>query len=79
MRAVGIDPDALPAKPDRSYDAADTGPKRWKEIWAAGQSVVGSHAIEPTADIVARLETEYHEALRAAAQRADRDARWWQS
>lgn len=79
LRASGIDPDALPDKPERSYDAGDAGPKRWKEIWAAGQSVVGSHAVEPTADIVARLDAEYHAALEATARRATRDAGWWRA
>lgn len=73
LRAAGLDPDALPEKPSRSYDAADNGPRRWKEIWAAGQSVVGCTAIEPTATIVERLEDEYHAALASAQQRAIRD------
>jgi len=71
MRAAGMDPDAPTGAPKRNYDASDDAPKRWKDIWAAGQGVGASHAIEPVADIVAQLEREYRVALRQMAARLD--------
>jgi nitronate monooxygenase len=67
LRAAGLDPDALPATPDRSYDAAGADARRWKELWSAGQGVGASRAIEPAATIVAALEREYRAALADAA------------
>jgi nitronate monooxygenase len=69
LRAAGLDPDALPDKPNRDYDTANSEARRWKTIWSAGQGVGASQAIEPVAAIVAQLEREYREALRDAAAR----------
>lgn len=43
--------------------------KAWKGIWGAGQGVGGISAVEPAADIIARLAREYAEA-RAALDRS---------
>lgn len=69
LRAAGLDPDALPDKPHRDYDTANSEARRWKTIWSAGQGVGASQAIEPVAAIVAQLEREYREALAEAAAR----------
>lgn len=69
LRAAGLDPDALPAKPERDYDTANSGARRWKTIWSAGQGLGASRAVEPVADIVSQLEREYREALDEAAAR----------
>jgi nitronate monooxygenase len=69
LRAAGLDPANLPATPKRGYDASNDGPRRWKDIWAAGQAVDASTAVEPVAVIVAQLEREYRDALRATAAR----------
>lgn len=72
LRAAGLDPDHLPeTPPQRGYDASNDGPKRWKDLWAAGQGVGASKAIESVADIVQQLEAEYRDALRAMAARLD--------
>lgn len=42
-------------------------PKRWKDIWSAGHSVTGIHELLPVAELVDRLEVEYHEARAATA------------
>lgn len=63
--ANGMDLDALASPAARNYDSSGDGNKRWKDIWAAGQGLQTIHAIEPVADVVDRLETEY----RAAAAR----------
>jgi nitronate monooxygenase len=69
LRAAGLDPDALPDKPNRDYDTANSEARRWKTIWSAGQGVGASQAVEPVAAIVAQLEREYREALADAAAR----------
>lgn len=63
LRNQGYDPDNMPAAPDRDYDSRNSGAKRWKDLWAAGQGVGSVKAIEPAAAIAARLETEYFAAL----------------
>ena len=69
LRAAGLDPDSLPAKPELSYDASNGGAKRWRDIWAAGQGVGASRAIEPVAQIVDQVDAEYREALAQACAR----------
>ena len=72
MRAAGMDPDAPADAPKRNYDASKEAPKRWKDIWAAGQGIGASTAIEPVAQIVAQLEQEYLATLRQMADRLNR-------
>ena len=72
MRAAGMDPDAPAEAPKRDYDTSKESPKRWKDIWAAGQGIGTSRAIEPVADIVAQLEREYSAALQQMAARLER-------
>lgn len=69
LLAAGLDPDNLPEAPKRGYDTSNDGPKRWKDLWAAGQGVDASRAIEPVAAIVDQLEREYRAALAAMAAR----------
>lgn len=64
----GYDLEQLTQPGVRSYDSNSTGKKRWKEIFAAGQGVGDCSAVEPTAEIIDRLEREYM----AAAARASR-------
>ncbi|MBL8385436.1 MAG: nitronate monooxygenase [Burkholderiales bacterium] len=67
LAANGLDPDNLPEVPKRDYDS-NTGfkDKRWLSVWAAGQGVGASRAVEPVGAIVDELERDY----RAAAARA---------
>ena len=63
--AAGMDPDALPEGDVSKMNfgsGGNTKAKAWKDIWGAGQGVGGVAAVEPTADVVARLEREYAEA-----------------
>lgn len=62
LEKAGLDPDSLSGSQKRNYSGAD-GNKRWKDIWAAGQGVGRSRAIEPVADIVDDLEREYRAAV----------------
>ena len=60
LRANGLDPDAMPAAPTRSYDSNQSlATKKWMDVWAAGQGVGSIKAIEPTARVVDRLADEY--------------------
>ncbi len=67
LKANGLDPDNLPEAPKRDYDS-NTGfkDKRWLSVWAAGQGVGASRAVQPVAQIVDELQQGYD----AARQRA---------
>lgn len=66
--ANGLDPDALTAPAARNYDSTGgDGHKRWKDIWAAGQGLQTIRGIEPVADVVDQLETEYQAATKRFA------------
>jgi nitronate monooxygenase len=68
--AAGYDLKNLqPKKMDLSEGAA-TAMKAWKHIWSAGQGVGSVTAVEPAAEIVARLRREYAAAV-AEGRRAN--------
>ena len=58
---AGMDPDNLPvADPSKmNFDGAKDGAKAWKDIWGAGQGLGAIKSVVPTADLVARLGSEY--------------------
>lgn len=63
LRALGIDPDNMPAAPERQYDSSKPiAARKWMDVWAAGQGVGAIKAIEPLAVVVDRLVTEYAQA-----------------
>jgi nitronate monooxygenase len=66
IERAGLDPDHLPDadKAKMNFGTGGNAPaKAWKDIWGAGPSVSGVHDIESVAAIVARMETEYKNAL----------------
>lgn len=65
--ASGLDPATL--RPKGGVDASDpqNEAKPWKTLWSAGQAVAQVKAVEPVAEIVARLKREYVEAVRREA------------
>ena len=68
IEAAGMDPDNLPDGDISSMNfgsGGDTDAKAWKDIWGCGQGISAVKAVLPTADLVARLATEY----RAASER----------
>jgi nitronate monooxygenase len=68
--AAGYDlKNLVPKKMDLSA-GADTAMKAWKQIWSAGQGVGSVAAIEPAAEIIARLRREYAAAI-AEGRRAN--------
>jgi nitronate monooxygenase len=67
IRAAGLDPNALPEglTPDDAtalYGHGGRGPRRWKDIWSAGQSVSGVSSVQPTGELVERIKLEYEAA-----------------
>ncbi|WP_281827423.1 NAD(P)H-dependent flavin oxidoreductase [Jannaschia rubra] len=64
--AAGVDPEeALRAQPRQMASKNDPArPKAWKDVWSAGQGVIQSQAVEPAAEVIARLRREYDAARR---------------
>ena len=63
LRANGLDPENLPAAPQRHYDSNQSiAAKRWMDVWAAGQGVGAIKAVEPVAAVVDQLVREYTQA-----------------
>jgi nitronate monooxygenase len=58
IEAVGLDYQALP----KERTAMPEGVMPWRDIWSAGQSVALIDAVEPVADLVARLAVEFEQA-----------------
>jgi nitronate monooxygenase len=65
----GLDPDNLPFADSSkmNFDNRHSKPKAWKEIWGAGQGVGDINDNLPTAEVVARLRTEYLRAKQLVA------------
>ncbi|MCC7486161.1 MAG: nitronate monooxygenase [Burkholderiales bacterium] len=65
IRNAGLDPARLPAGegPGR-YLTREDRPSTWKDIWGAGQGVGNIDDIPAVAELVDRLEAEYHAARR---------------
>jgi nitronate monooxygenase len=69
LRALGIDPDNMPAAPERQYDSSKpVAARKWMDVWAAGQGVGAIKAIEPLAVVVDRLADEYALAIQRIKQ-----------
>ncbi|CAN7542294.1 NAD(P)H-dependent flavin oxidoreductase [Acidovorax sp. LjRoot194] len=64
IRAAGMDPDNLPESDPSKMNFGGDAKKAWKDIWGCGQGIGAIDAVTSTADLVARLRTEY-EAARA--------------
>ncbi len=62
---AGLDPNALPEAEKTSMNFGSGGgskAKAWRDIWGAGQGVGQIDDVPATADLVARLVAEYHQA-----------------
>lgn len=69
LRALGMDPDNMPAAPERQYDSSKpVTARKWMDVWAAGQGIGTIKAIEPLAAVVARLVDEYAQATKRMKQ-----------
>ena len=60
--AVGYDPNNMPKDKQPNFENAQDDAKAWKNVWSAGQGVGAVKAVEPIAQIVARLKQEYEAA-----------------
>ena len=61
--AAGLDPDELEAAgPDAMNFQSASGAKAWRDIWGSGQGIGVIEKVAPTADLVARLASEYEAA-----------------
>ncbi|MCP1470947.1 nitronate monooxygenase [Sphingobium sp. OAS761] len=62
--AAGLDPDALPEAKDMDFAAlAGEGTKAWRDIWGAGQGIGAIDAVQPAADFITRLISDYRAAV----------------
>ena len=69
LLALGMDPDNMPAAPERQYDSSKpVAARKWMDVWAAGQGVGAIKAIEPLAVVVDRLANEYAQATQRMKQ-----------
>ena len=64
IRAAGMDPDNLPESDPSKMNFGGDAKKAWKDIWGCGQGIGAITAVTSTAELVARLRSEY-EAARA--------------
>lgn len=62
--AAGYDPANMPEGKKPNFENAQDDAKAWKNVWSAGQGVGAVRAIEPMAQIVARLTAEYDAACK---------------
>src|SRR3954463_13389842 len=70
--ACGLDPDDLPEGDlsKMNFAGGESAKKAWRDIWGCGQGIGAIDGVQPTANYVAQLRTEYEEAkaeLRAKA------------
>lgn len=68
---AGMDPDNLPEGDISTMSFGDKRekPKSWKTIWGAGQGIGAVKTVMPAADLVARIEAEYHAAFARLKER----------
>ena len=57
--AAGYDPANMPEDKKPNFENTQDNSKAWKNVWSAGQGVGAVTAVEPIAQIVARLKAEY--------------------
>ena len=72
IRAAGLDPDHLPESDPSHMNFGGDAKKAWKDIWGCGQGIGAIGKVRSTADFVAQLRREYHE---ARARLMERDYR----
>lgn len=59
IEAAGMNPDDLPESDPSAMSFGSDTSKAWKDIWGSGQGVGAVKAVVPTAELVARLVSEY--------------------
>lgn len=62
--AAGMDPDHLPEAKDMDFAAMTGGDKKaWRDVWGAGQGIGAITQVQPAADFIAQLKSEYRDAV----------------
>jgi len=59
IEAAGLDPATLQPRPGMDLSGSQSKIKAWKDIWSAGQGLGSIHAVEPAAQLIARVAQEY--------------------
>ena len=59
IRAAGLDPDNLPVSDPSKRNFGGDAKKAWKDIWGCGQGIGAITAVLSTAELVAKLRSEY--------------------
>lgn len=62
IRAAGLDPDKLPESDPSKMNFGGDAKKAWKDIWGCGQGIAAVREVSSTAEMVARLRSEYQAA-----------------
>ena len=60
--AAGLDPNNLPQSDPSKMNFGGASSKAWKDIWGCGQGIGAITRVQPTAELVARLRSEYEHA-----------------
>ncbi len=64
IRNAGLDPDKLPDSDPSKMNFGGDSKKAWKDIWGCGQGIGAIKNVQPAADLIARLKSEYQAARR---------------
>jgi len=59
IRAAGLDPENLPESDPSKMNFGGDAKKAWKDIWGCGQGIGAITAVLSTAELVAKLRSEY--------------------
>ena len=59
IRAAGLDPENLPVSDPSKMNFGGDAKKAWKDIWGCGQGIGAITAVLSTAELVAKLRSEY--------------------
>jgi len=71
VERAGLDPKSLKRDADKAIDVSETSQSfnTWKDIWGCGQGINAVKEIVSTAELIARLSSEYDVARRALLNR----------
>jgi nitronate monooxygenase len=69
LTRAGLDPDNLSTAEPSQMNWGSDRKKGWKDIWGSGQGIGAVKAVVPAAELVARLQREYHDARRRVGNR----------
>ena len=68
IRASGLDPDNLPESDPSKMNFGGAGSaKAWKDVWGCGQGIGAIKSVQPAAELIARLKSEYQSARQRVA------------